>query len=79
MAKNSKPSLEATLSQLETTIEKLDEEQLSVADSLAAFEAGLKLVRKAQQELKAAEQRVVALIEEGGEPSPKQFLDENPE
>ena len=79
MTKDNKLSLEATLAQLETTIEKLDKEQLSVADSLAAFEAGLKLVRKAQQDLQAAEQRVVALIEEGGEPSPKPFLDEKQE
>lgn len=79
MAKNSKLDLEATLAQLETTIDKLDEEQLSVADSLAAFESGLKLIRKAQKELQDAEQRVVALVEEGGEPSAKPFLDEHTE
>ncbi len=79
MAKDTKLDLEATLTQLEDTIDKLDEEQLSVADSLAAFEAGLKLIRQAQKELQAAEQRVVSLIEEGGEPSAKPFHDESPE
>jgi len=62
MTKKDKLNLEATLSQLEGTIDKLDEEQLSVADSLAAFETGLKLIRQAQKELQDAEQRVTALI-----------------
>ena len=79
MAKDSKLNLEATLAELETTIDKLDEEQLGVAESLAAFEKGLKLIRKAQKDLQEAEQRVVTLIEEGGEPASKPFLDENPE
>jgi exodeoxyribonuclease VII small subunit len=72
-------NLEQTLSQLEITIDKLDEEQLSVADSLAAFEIGLKLIRRAQKELQEAEQRVVALIEEGGEPTAKPFVDQSTE
>lgn len=79
MTKKDNLSLEATLSQLETTIDKLDEEQLSVADSLAAFETGLKLIRKAQNELQDAEQRVIALIEEGGEPEAKPFQEESAE
>ena len=79
MAKDSKLNLETTLAKLEATIEKLDEEQLSVEDSLSAFEAGLKLVRKAQKDLQDAEQRVMALVEEGGEPSEKVFLDSDPE
>jgi len=79
MAKQDKLNLEATLSQLETTIDKLDEEQLSVADSLAAFETGLKLIRKAQKELQDAEQRVTALIEEGGEPVARPFQDDSAE
>jgi len=79
MAKNDKLKLEETLSQLETTIAQLDEEQLSVAESLAAFETGLKLIRKAQKELQDAEQRVVALIEEGGEPMAKPFLEDSGE
>tara|TARA_R110001592_G_scaffold295594_2_gene565695 strand:+ start:43102 stop:43341 length:240 start_codon:yes stop_codon:yes gene_type:complete len=79
MAKKDKLNLEATLSQLESTVDKLDEEQLSVADSLAAFETGLKLIRKAQKELEDAEQRVTALIEQDGEPVEKLFQDESAE
>ena len=79
MTKKDKLNLETTLAQLEGTIDKLDEEQLSVADSLAAFETGLKLIRQAQKELQDAEQRVTALIEEGGEPVAKPFQDENAE
>lgn len=79
MAKDSKLNLETTLAKLEATIEKLDEEQLSVEDSLSAFEAGLKLVRKAQKDLQGAEQRVMTLVEEGGEPVEKVLLDSSPE
>jgi len=76
MPKEKKPDLEATLAQLEGTIEKLDEEQLSVAESLAAFENGLKLIRQAQKSLQEAEQRVVALIEKDGEPVAEAFSEE---
>ena len=48
-----------------------------MADSLAAFETGLKLIRQAQKELQDAEQRVIALIEEGGEPVAKPFQEDN--
>ena len=77
MAKQNRLDLEATLAQIEATIDKLDGEQLSVAESLAAFEAGLKLVRQAQKELQEAEQRVVTLVEEGGEPAAKPFVNES--
>ena len=76
MAKEKRQDLEATLALIENTIDKLDEEQLSVEDSLSAFESGLKLIRKAQKELQEAEQRVATLIEEDGDPSPQPFLDE---
>lgn len=79
MEKTNKLDLEKTLAQLEATIEKLEEEQLGVADSLAAFEAGLKLVRSAQKALQQAEQRVVALVEEEGKPVSKVFMEENNE
>ena len=79
MAKTNKLDMEATLAQLEATIDRLEEEQLGVADSLAAFEAGLKLLRRAQKDLQQAEQRIVALVEEDGNPASKPFLEENKE
>ena len=61
MPKSKKTSLETTLAQLETTLNTLEDQQLSLADSLGAFETGLKLVREAQAELQSAEQRIVTL------------------
>jgi len=75
--KSKKPGLEAVFSQLESTISRLDNQQLSLEESLTAFEAGLTLVRQAQAELQNAEQRVAALTEEAGQPVPKQFLIDN--
>jgi exodeoxyribonuclease VII small subunit len=66
MPKSKKLSLESTLTQLTATLTRLEDEQISLSDSLSAFEDGLKLVREAQAELQAAEQRVAILTEESG-------------
>jgi exodeoxyribonuclease VII small subunit len=66
MTKTSKTTLEDTLSQLESLISKLDEEGVSLEDSLAAFEQGIKLARDAQTALQEAEQRVQLLMEKDG-------------
>lgn len=79
MAKGTKLNLEETLAQLEATINRLEKEQLGVAESLAAFQAGLKLVKSAQKELQQAEQRVVALVEEDGKPVLKPFQEDGTE
>lgn len=79
MPKSKKTSLETTLAQLETTLNTLEDEQLSLTESLGAFETGLKLVREAQAELHSAEQRVVTLMEESGNPVATPLKDQNEE
>ncbi len=58
--------LEQALGELETLVENLERGDLSLEDSLKAFEAGIKLTRQCQETLAAAEQKVQLLIEQNG-------------
>jgi len=58
---------EASLAQLETLVEKLENSEFTLEQSLQAFESGVKLTRQCQQALSAAEQKVQLLIEENGQ------------
>lgn len=62
MSANKKTSIEATLAQLEALVEQMESGELSLEDSLAAFEKGIKLTNDCQQTLKAAEEKVQKLI-----------------
>jgi exodeoxyribonuclease VII small subunit len=73
MAKKSTPRLQDTLSQLEALISKMEDEEVSLEDSLATFEHGIKLARDAQATLEKAEQRVQLLQEENGKPLSESF------
>jgi len=53
---------EAVLTDLEQTVERLERGNLPLAESLAAFERGMKLVASADQRLAAAEARVEVLL-----------------
>lgn len=56
---------ETALSELESLVEKMEAGDLSLEDSLAAFERGVKLTRHCQSSLKAAELKVKLLTESG--------------
>lgn len=58
---------EAALGELEALVGKMEDGSLSLEDSLAAFERGVKLSRVCQAALRAAEMRVKALTEDGEE------------
>lgn len=60
------PDLEQSLADLETLVENLERGDLSLEQSLKAFEAGIKLTRQCQETLAAAEQKVQLLIEQNG-------------
>lgn len=57
---------ENQLRELENLAERLEEGEMSLEESLQAFERGVRLTRECQQALSAAELRVQALIEENG-------------
>ena len=60
-------SFEESLLELERTIEKLENGQLPLDESLELFEKGIKLVKECDTKLKNARQKVEKLIEENSE------------
>ncbi|MDJ0739843.1 MAG: exodeoxyribonuclease VII small subunit [Gammaproteobacteria bacterium] len=55
------PSFEESLGELEALVEQMETGELSLEQSLAAFERGIALTRSCQQALQAAEQKVEVL------------------
>ncbi len=68
MARRSKktPDFEAALDELEKLVDKMEQGDLSLDDSLKYFERGIQLTRTCQQALKDAEQKVQILLEKNG-------------
>ena len=67
MAKAKQIDFEASLEQLEELVDQMEEGDLTLEESLKAFEAGVKLTRECQQALQAAEQKVEVLLRQDGE------------
>lgn len=59
-------AFEAALDELEALVHKMESGELSLEDSLAAFERGVKLTRHCQAALKSAELKVKVLTENAG-------------
>ncbi len=78
MAKRSakNPDFEAALAELEALVEKMEQGELSLQDSLAQFERGVQLTRSCQQALKDAEQKVQILLEKDGKTELEPFDDD---
>ncbi|MEY1661065.1 exodeoxyribonuclease VII small subunit [Isoalcanivorax beigongshangi] len=78
MAAKPKPlQLEQALATLDTLVERMESGELSLEESLKAFEEGIRLTRECQQALQQAEQKVRILLtpQAGAEPTP--FHDED--
>ena len=58
-------SFESALAELEGLVEKMETGELSLEQSLAAFERGVRLTRHCQAALQAAELKVKVLTESG--------------
>jgi exodeoxyribonuclease VII small subunit len=58
---------EQSLADLQTLVERLENGELSLEDSLTAFEQGIGLTRDCQSALAQAEQKVQVLLERDGE------------
>jgi exodeoxyribonuclease VII small subunit len=58
---------EQSLQQLEAIVTKMERGELSLEQSLEAFEEGVKLTRSCQETLRKAEQRVSELLQDGNE------------
>ncbi len=58
---------------LEEIVERLEQGDLPLEESLAAFERGVMLTRTCQSSLKEAEQKVEILLKKAGEPVIEDF------
>mgnify|MGYP006085455613 FL=1 len=54
-------NIEKVLSELESIVTKMEEENLNLEDSLTSYEKGIALVKTAQENLKKIERRVQIL------------------
>ncbi len=60
-------TFENALAELEQLVQRMESGELSLEESLQAFEQGVKLTRQCQQALSSAEQRVQLLLEQNGQ------------
>lgn len=67
------PDFEKSLSELEQLVERLEQGDTTLEESLQHFERGIGLARACQQALKAAEQKVQVLLEQNGQPEIQPF------
>jgi len=67
------PRFEDALQELEQLVERMEQGQMTLEDSLKAFERGVQLTRTCQSALREAEQKVQVLLEENGEATLKPF------
>jgi exodeoxyribonuclease VII small subunit len=56
-------NFEATIAELESLVEEMEQGDISLEESLKKFERGIELTRTCQQALQEAEQKVQMLIE----------------
>jgi len=68
-----RPDFETALAELETLVEKMEQGDLSLEESLQQFERGVQLTRSCQQALKDAEQKVQILLKKDGQDTLEPF------
>ncbi|MCP3751826.1 exodeoxyribonuclease VII small subunit [Pseudomonas sp. SBB6] len=70
---------EQSLADLQALVERLENGELSLEDSLTAFEQGISLTRDCQSALAQAEQKVQVLLERDGALAAETFDADQPE
>ena len=66
MAKEDKKiDFESSLKQLESIVEKLEDEDINLEDSVKSFEKGISLVKECQKQLHNAELKIKKLLDDG--------------
>lgn len=71
--KSAPADFETAMRDLEELVERLEQGDLPLEESLAAFERGVMLTRACQTALKEAEQKVEILLKKAGEPAVENF------
>ncbi len=67
MAKRKKLDYEASVSELELLVNRLEQGDISLEESLKLYERGVLLARDCQDALQAAEQKVQLLLQQSGQ------------
>jgi exodeoxyribonuclease VII small subunit len=67
------PDFETAMRDLEELVGRLEQGDLPLEESLAAFERGVMLTRACQSALKEAEQKVEILLKKAGGPAVEDF------
>lgn len=62
---NSKNTFEESLKKLEKIVEKLEDGNVNLDDSVKSFEEGVALVKECQKQLSEAEIKIQTLLEDG--------------
>ena len=70
---NKTPDFETALAELEALVERMEQGDLSLDESLKQFERGVQLTRSCQKALKDAEKKVQVLLERDGQTSLEPF------
>ena len=65
MAEDNKIDFESTLKELESIVDKLEDENINLEDSVKSFEKGINLVKECQKELQSAELKIKKLLDDG--------------
>lgn len=74
MTKPQNNEFEASFRKLETIVEKLEQEELSLDESLALFEEGVKLSRLCHDRLDKIEKKIETILADAkGEPVTEEF------
>ena len=71
--KANKKSFEEAIVELEEVVAKLEKGELSLDDSIAAFQKGIELSKYCNNRLEEVEKKISILIEEDGELKEKSF------
>ncbi|MCC6766232.1 MAG: exodeoxyribonuclease VII small subunit [Deltaproteobacteria bacterium] len=79
MTETKPQKFEDGLAELEATVARLESGELSLEDSLAAFERGVGLVKSLNERLGAVEQRIEILTREGNGALKARPLEADPE
>ena len=65
MTKKDTVNFESSLKKLEQIVTKLEDGDVSLEDSVKSFEEGIGLVKECQNQLSAAELKVIKLLDSG--------------
>ncbi len=65
MSKDKQIDFESSLKALESIVERLEDENINLEDSVKSFEEGINLVKECQKQLQEAELKIKKLLDDG--------------